>query len=62
MGYNEYAVVLQSAITHFNYILVLQLSKIFHFAYGRHVQAVLELANLDLLDGDLSAYGNLATW
>ena len=40
--------------THLNDVGMVQLTEVLDFPHGRHVEAILELAHLDLLDGDLA--------
>ena len=39
--------------TYLYYVLMLELAEVLDLPYGGHVQAVFELSDLDLLDGDL---------
>jgi len=41
---------------------MVQFAQVLDFAHGRHVKAILELAHLDLLDGNLATRRELSAW
>ena len=41
---------------------MVQFTQVLDFAHGGHVKAILELAHLDLLDGNLATRRELSAW
>jgi hypothetical protein len=41
---------------------MVQFTQVLDFAHGRHVEAILKLAHLDLLDGNLATRRELSAW
>jgi len=47
---------------HLDDIGVMQFTQVLDLPYGRHVQAILELAHLNFLDSDLATRRKLSAW
>ena len=48
--------------THLDDVGMLQFTEVLDLPDGRHVEAILELAHLDLLNGDLATRRELPAW
>ena len=48
--------------THLDDVGMMQFAEVLDLPHGRHVEAILELAHLDLLDSDLTTRRKLPAW
>lgn len=48
--------------THLDDVGMMQFAEVLDLPHGRHVEAILKLAHLDLLDSDLTTRRELPAW